>query len=84
VTITVKCFIRFNIVDTETCECGEAKETINHILWQNKLSEEFRVHMIDNLMERKIFPPFCIEAILHCMLLEAVIPVVQQINSIRI
>jgi hypothetical protein len=31
-----------------------------------------------------VFPPYCIEAILHCTLLEAVIPVAQYINSINI
>jgi hypothetical protein len=25
-------FIRFNTVNTEKCECGKAKETVNHIL----------------------------------------------------
>jgi hypothetical protein len=37
-----ECFIRFNIVNTEKCECGEAKETVNDILWQCKLFEEFK------------------------------------------
>jgi hypothetical protein len=63
------------IVNTEMCECGEAKETINHIPWQCKLLKKFRVHMIDDLMKCNIFPPYCIKAILHCMLPEAVIPV---------
>jgi hypothetical protein len=49
------------------CECGETKETINHILWQCKLFEEFRVHVTDDLMKRKIFPLQCLEAILHFM-----------------
>jgi hypothetical protein len=57
------------------CECGEAKETINHILWQCKLFKEFRVHTIEGLIKHKIFPPYCSESILYCMLLEAVIPV---------
>jgi hypothetical protein len=35
-----ECLIRFNIVNTEMCECGEAKETINHILWQCQLFKE--------------------------------------------
>jgi hypothetical protein len=76
------CFIRFNMVHTEMCECGKAKETINHILWQCKLFEEFTVHTIDDLTKRKIFPPYSIEAILHCMLPDAVIPVARYINSI--
>jgi hypothetical protein len=65
------------------CESGKAKETINHILRQCKLFEEFRVHMTDDLMKRKIFPLYCIKAILYYMLLEAVIPVAQCINSIN-
>jgi hypothetical protein len=40
--------------------------------------------MIDDLMKRKIFSPYCIEAIRHCMLPEAVIPVARYINSINI
>jgi hypothetical protein len=74
--LSKRCFIRFNIIKTEKCECGEAKETINHILWQWKFFEEFRVHMTDDLMKCKIFPLYCIKAILYCMLPEAVIPVV--------
>jgi hypothetical protein len=66
------------------CECGKAKETINHILWQRKLFEEFRVHMIDDLMKCKIFPPYCSEGILHCILPEAVIPVARLINNVNI
>jgi hypothetical protein len=50
------------------CECGEAKETINHILWQCQLFEEFRVQMVDDLMKCKTFPQYRIEDILHCML----------------
>jgi hypothetical protein len=65
------------------CECDEIKETINHILWQCKLFDKFRVHMIDDLLKRKIFPPYSIEIILHCMLPEAVIPVVRYINNIN-
>jgi hypothetical protein len=79
-----ECFIPFNIVHKEMCECGEAKETINHILWQCNLFEEFRSHMIDDLMKRNIFPPYCIEAVLHCMLPEAVISVARYINNINI
>jgi hypothetical protein len=66
------------------CECGKAKETINHILWQCKLFEEFTVRMIADLMKRKIFPPYGSEGILHCILLEAVILVVRFINSVNI
>jgi hypothetical protein len=79
-----ECLIRFNIVNTEMCECGNAKGTINHILWQCKLFKEFRVHMIDDLRKRKIFPPYCSEGIVHCVLPEAVVPVVQFINSVNI
>jgi hypothetical protein len=35
-------------------------------------------------MKCNIFPPYCIKAILHCMLPEAVIPVAWYINSINI
>jgi hypothetical protein len=66
------------------CEFGEAKETRNHILWQCKLFEEFGVQMVDDLMKRKIFPPYCIEDILHCMLSEAVILESRYINSINV
>jgi hypothetical protein len=65
------------------CECGEAKETINHILWQCKLFES-RVQIVLDLMKCKTFPPYCIEDILHRMLPEAVIPVARYINSINI
>jgi hypothetical protein len=74
--LSKRCFIQFNIIKTEKCECGEAKETINHILRQWKFFEQIRVHMIDDLMKCKIFPPYCIKAILYCMLPEEVIPVV--------
>jgi hypothetical protein len=60
-----QCLIRFNIVNTEMCECGEAKETINHIVWQCQLFVEFRVKMVEDLMKCKTFPPYCIEDILH-------------------
>jgi hypothetical protein len=74
----------FNIFNTEMWECGEAKETINYILWQCKLFEEFRVKMADDLMKRKIIPLYCIEAVLHFMLPEAVSPVARYINSVNI
>jgi hypothetical protein len=64
-----ECFIRFNIINTGMHECGEAEEAVNHIIWQCKLFVKFRVHTIDHLMGRKIFQPYCIEAILHCKLL---------------
>jgi hypothetical protein len=54
----------------------QSQKTKNHILWQCKLIEEFGVHMIDDLMKHKIFPLYCTEAILHCMLSEEVIAVV--------
>jgi hypothetical protein len=47
----------------------------DHILWQCKLLEELTVDMIDDLMKRKIFPPYFIEAIVQCMLPEAVMSV---------
>jgi hypothetical protein len=34
-----ECAIRFNIINAEMCECGEAKGTINHILQHCKLFE---------------------------------------------
>jgi hypothetical protein len=71
------------IVITGMCEYDEAKY-INHILWQCNLFEEFWVHMIDDLMKSNIFPPYFIEAIVHCILPEAVIPVVRCINNINI
>jgi hypothetical protein len=40
--------------------------------------------MIDDLMKYEIFPSYCIEAILHCMLPEAVIPVAGYIKIINI
>jgi hypothetical protein len=57
---------QFNIFNTEMCDCGKTKETINHILWQCKLFEEFRLHMINDLMTRKIFLLYYSEGILHC------------------
>jgi hypothetical protein len=79
-----QCIIRTNTVNTDMCECGEAKETINDILWQCKLFEEFRVRTIDDLMKRKIFLPYCIEAIPHCMLPKAVIPVALPTAAARV
>jgi hypothetical protein len=65
-------------------ECGKAKETINHILRQYKLFEEFIDDLRDDLINRTIFPLYCIEAVLQCMLPVAVIPVAQHLNSINI
>jgi hypothetical protein len=48
-----ECFTWFNILNTEMCECDKAKETINNILWQCKLFEEFRVQILDDLMKPK-------------------------------
>jgi hypothetical protein len=66
------------------CECGEVKEIISHILRRCKLFEELIVHMREDLMRCKIFPPYFIEAILHCMIPEAVIPVAQCISRLKI
>jgi hypothetical protein len=78
-----ECLIQFNIVNTEMCECGEVKETINHILWQCQLFEEFKVQVVEDIMKCKTFPPYCIEDILHCMLPVAVILVARFISSIN-
>jgi hypothetical protein len=79
-----ECFIHFNIVDTEMCECSKAKETIDHTLWQCKLFEKFRVQMVDELVKHKTFPLYCIDDILHSTLPETVIPVVWYTNSINV
>lgn len=57
---------RFNIVASPTCSCGEADQSINHVILQCKLHEKERLVLLKNLV--KIFStlPVSVEMIINC------------------
>jgi hypothetical protein len=55
----LKSFLRrINIVPDATCDCGEATETPNHILWQCKRFEVPREAMLRDLIKCNEYPPY--------------------------
>jgi hypothetical protein len=71
---------KFNIVESDTCDCGNARQTANHVLWQCCRFDSPRELLIRDLIIQKIFPPYCIEMFLHNMG-QSLISIVRFINS---
>jgi hypothetical protein len=72
-----------NIVESNTCDCGNARETTNHVLWQCCRFDSPREFLTRDLIKQKIFPPYCIEMFLN-NIEQSLIPIVRFINSIGI
>jgi hypothetical protein len=72
-----------NIVESDTCDCGNARQTANHLFWQCCRFDSPRELLIRDLIKQKIFPPYCIEMFLHNMD-QSLISIVRFINSIAI
>jgi hypothetical protein len=72
---------KINIIESDTCDCGNVRETANHVLWQCCRFDSPRELLIRDLIKQKIFPPYCIKMFLHNMD-QSFIPIVRFINSI--
>lgn len=58
---------RKNLINTSACDCGNAVQDINHILFQYPNFDNFRLDLMDNLIKSKIYPPYSFESIAYNM-----------------
>lgn len=55
---------RVRITDNPICQCNEAEENLNHIIWQCKLFNSHREKLIYKLQELKMYLPLNITALI--------------------
>ncbi|KZC15154.1 hypothetical protein WN55_07982 [Dufourea novaeangliae] len=55
---------RIGVINEPTCECGNAIQDVNHIIWQCCLYNSQRSKLIRRLQKIKLYPPLSIDMII--------------------